>query len=74
MDATDRVNEVARNLHSKLNAAGFEVSEHEAQALSVVGLVAAAEVNRGEPLDAELLEQARGLVSRILAEGEAKRS
>ena len=69
MDATDRVNDVARNLQNALREAGFEVSEHEAQALSVVGLIAAAEVAQGVELDAELLEQGRDLVARILEEG-----
>lgn len=68
--ATDRVNDIARGLHKKAHEAGFKLSTHEAQALSVIGLLAAAEVNG--KLDAETEAQGRTLVTRILEDGAAK--
>ncbi len=66
-DATETVNNIARALHAKMNAAGHSISEKEAQAMSVIGLMAAAEVNSGREMDEALKSEGAALVSRILA-------
>ncbi len=70
MDVVTEVNEVAKGLQAALREAGHDVTDHEAQALSVVGLLAAS--NHGNPrtstvrLDPSVEADAVALVCEVL--------
>ncbi len=43
MDTINEVNKIARGLQAHLAEVGYTITDHEAQALSVIGLIAAAD-------------------------------
>lgn len=66
-DATREVNRVARGLQEALAEFGHDVTEHEAQALAVCGLLAAAQARKGwTALPKETEHEAQALAVCIL--------